>query len=120
MADRVEKPWGYYEDLYRHQDVVLKRITIAPGEQLSYQTHQQRQEFWKVQSGTGKVRTSDADNPLASWRVDTMEPGVTFIIPNGLAHQIINDGETDLVIYETQVGLCDENDIERIEDPYDR
>ena len=46
--DRVDKPWGHYADIFRSDEVVFKKIVISPGEEISYQRHQKRGEFWYI------------------------------------------------------------------------
>ena len=111
--DRVEKPWGFYEDIFRSDEVVFKRIVINPGEEISYQRHSERNEFWYVVEGTGRFRWNNVDK----WKV---RPGFTVEIRKNDAHQIINTGDADLVIYEMQYGKCKEDDIIRMEDKYER
>ena len=109
----VKKPWGEYTDYKRNDDVVFKKITINPGEEISYQLHHKRTEFWYVIEGTGIMRWNNLNN----WKV---RAGFTIEIRKNDAHQIINTGDVDLVIYEMQFGQCSEDDIVRLEDKYDR
>ena len=109
----VKKPWGEYIDYLRNDRVVFKKITIRSGEEISYQIHHKRSEFWYVVEGTGIMRWNNLDN----WKV---RPGFTVEIRKNDAHQIINTGDVDLVIYEMQFGQCSEDDIVRLEDKYDR
>jgi len=46
--------------------------------------------------------------------------GDTCFIDVGDVHRIQNDGEEPLVFIETQMGLCVEDDIIRLEDDYGR
>ena len=57
----VNKPWGQYTDIYRSPSVVFKRIDIAPGEEISYQYHHGRDEFWYVSSGHGVLVIDDEE-----------------------------------------------------------
>ena len=111
--DRVDKPWGYYTDLFRSDEVVFKRIIISPGEEISYQRHQKRGEFWYVTQGTGLFKW----NRVTAWKA---RPGFLAEIRRNDAHQMTNTGEEDMVIYEMQYGKCLEEDIIRIEDKYGR
>ena len=38
------RPWGMYEVLLDSIDCKVKRITVAPGQRLSYQSHKHREE----------------------------------------------------------------------------
>lgn len=122
MSTIVEKPWGHYEDYFRGENVVFKKIVINPGHKISYQKHNLRSEFWYVQSGSGILKFSlSQDSPLENYTVKTVLAGETVEIPQLVAHQLICHGEEPLVVYEMQFGPeISEEDIERIEDPYKR
>jgi len=109
----ILKPWGGYTDIFRSDEVVFKKIVVNPGEEISYQQHHKRSEFWYVAEGEGLFRWNLIDN----WKV---RPGFTIEIKKNDSHQIINTGESDLVIFEMQFGECSETDIVRLEDKYDR
>ena len=50
--DEIEsRPWGMYEVLLDSDECKVKRITVAPGQKLSYQYHHKRQEQWTVIKG---------------------------------------------------------------------
>ena len=77
--------------MLRHPfDVELLRI--EPGQTpYSYHLHSQQWEFYHVISGRGTVRDEDGNTPI--------EPGDAFVFPPGKAHQLINDGSEDLLVY---------------------
>ena len=112
----IEKPWGYYVDIYRPEDkkVVFKQIVVDPGEQLSMQYHEGRTEFWYVTSGKGLITT---DNPASSLYV---KEGDYIVIKPLERHMVENIGEEPLEIFEMQTGTCEEHDIVRLSDKYGR
>jgi len=112
MGETVSKPWGSYQDIFRSDEVVFKRITVSPDEEISYQQHHKRSEFWYVTEGVGIFRYNNT-----KWKVS---PGFKIEVRKNDAHQIINTGDEDIVIFEMQYGTCREEDIVRIEDKYGR
>jgi uncharacterized cupin superfamily protein len=56
-----------------------------------YHSHSAQWEFYHVISGTGKVRHEGGKEEI--------NPGDAFLFKPGEAHQMINDGEEDLVFY---------------------
>ena len=110
--NRVNKPWGHYTDIFRSDEVVFKNITVRPGEEISYQLHSKRCEFWYVLQGTGFFRWNNSKYKV--------KPGFTIEIRRNDTHQIINTGEEDMIVYEMQYGKCEEDDIIRMEDKYER
>lgn len=108
----VSKPWGQYADIYRSSSVVFKKIDISPGEEISYQYHSSRQEFWYVSSGQGFITVEGN-----GFEVRT---GDCFHIRVGERHGIENNGDLQLTIFEMQCGDCREDDIVRLTDKYNR
>jgi len=111
MQNKVEKPWGWYKDLERHHNLVIKKLHVNPGQKISLQKHFERDEFWYVLSGIGKVQIDNVHR-LAS-------EGETFSIGRGQTHRL--EAHADgITILEVQRGKCSEDDIIRLEDDYDR
>ena len=77
--------------LQRHPfDVEIARI--APGQKpYPFHAHSAQWEFYHVISGRGTVRHDDG--------VTAIEAGDAFLFKPGEAHQLINDGSEDLVLY---------------------
>lgn len=109
---QVDKPWGHYSDIVRTEDYVLKMISVKPKERLSLQRHTYRAEFWVVMEGRPLVEIGNEVKRLR--HLDTVK------IDTYQEHRLINDTNRFVVILELQYGACDENDITRLEDDYDR
>jgi len=114
MKDPVNKPWGYYVDYFRSDSVVFKKIVVFPNEKLSYQYHNDRNEFWYIESGAGLL-TVDGDETF-------MRPGASILIRSGEKHTVecVGKDGAELIIYEMQIGRPSEDDIVRLEDKYGR
>ena len=61
---KVDKPWGYYEDYFRGDKAVFKKIVINPDEAISYQLHRGRDEFWYIASGSAALVIEDETNDI--------------------------------------------------------
>jgi mannose-6-phosphate isomerase len=108
-----DRPWGCYDILDAGEGYQVKRITVGPGQRLSYQRHAYRTEHWYIVSGHGIVTLDDQDTPV--------HPGDTVDIAIGAAHRAANPGSHDLVFVEIQTGsYFGEDDIQRLHDDYDR
>ncbi len=58
--DIVEnRPWGMYEILLDSPECKVKRITVDPGQKLSYQYHYKRQKPWTVVKGNLTIVLDD-------------------------------------------------------------
>ncbi len=91
----------------------MRRVTVDPGQRLSYQRHRFREERWIFVEGNGLVILEGKRMPV--------ERGDYVSIPKGALHRVENTGKSPLVFIEVQIGeRLDEEDIERIEDDYGR
>ena len=117
FIDADNRPWGRWEEYLNEPGYRVKRIVVFPGKRLSLQRHAHRMEHWVVVQGGGVFTLDGAERRVA--------PGDALEIPLGGVHRIHNDatgtGAADhLVIVETQMGLCIEDDIERLDDDFGR
>ena len=87
---RVTTRWGTYDVLLDMPQLKVKLLTIAPGKQLSLQRHELRSEFFFMPNGEVRMNL----------------PGVW--------HAPTAPADSELVILEVQIGVSEENDIERI------
>ncbi len=110
--DADDRPWGRWEEVLNEPGYRVKRISVSPGGRLSLQKHRLRSEHWVIAAGQGRF-TLDGETR-------TVREGDAVFIPVGGVHRIENDAPTPLVIIETQLGRCEEDDIVRLEDDYGR
>lgn len=111
------RPWG--QEVWLTQEgtspSMVKVITVQPGEQLSLQYHDRRDESWFVVSGTGAAEVNGVRSPLT--------PGMTVFVGRTTTHRIFGPAATStapLVFVECAYGDFDESDIVRLEDKYGR
>ena len=107
-----DRPWGAFEQLSLNQRSTVKIITVEPGSRLSLQRHEHRSEFWQLLDGPMDIEVG-AD----SW---TAQSGEHIWVPAGSTHRMGNSGQRSARVLEIALGDFDEEDIERLEDDYDR
>jgi len=113
MILKNKRPWGYFEVLSDAPDHKVKRIVVEPGGILSLQRHKLRMEHWFVVSGKGIASVDGKDY--------SVQNGSAIDIPSKKTHRLENPSAENLVIIEVQTGkYFGEDDIERLEDKYDR
>ena len=105
------RPWGQFERFTLNEKSTVKIITVNAGEEFSLQTHQGRDEFWRVLSGYGVVVVGETSEDAS--------PGDEFFIPRGSKHRA-EGGEEGLVLLEIAFGDFEESDVVRLEDKYGR
>ena len=109
----TERPWGTYRRVDVGHRYQVKRLSIAPGAQLSLQHHHHRSEYWIVVTGCAEV-TIDGVMCL-------FNEGDSVFIPCGAVHRCANPGKIPVVMIEVQIGTyTGEDDIVRLEDVYGR
>ena len=106
-----KRPWGSFEQFCANEKCTVKIINVNPDEELSLQYHENRDEFWKILSGSAKIIIGEKETNATE--------GGEFFIPKGMKHRIIT-GNSHAKILEISFGDFDENDIVRIEDRYKR
>ena len=107
------RPWGKFENLLDESYCKVKRITVNPGASLSLQYHYKRSEHWVIVEGEATITIGDKDYTKTS--------GESVYIPVQEKHCLKNLTSKPIIIIETQVGTYfGEDDIVRLDDPYDR
>jgi mannose-6-phosphate isomerase len=107
------RPWGTFTVLDDDDECKVKRITVDPGQRISYQRHEHRSEHWVIVAGEALVTLDGADHRLGA--------GQSIDIPRGAAHRVTNTEATELAFVEVQLGdYFGEDDIIRLSDDYGR
>ena len=112
MEQFENRPWGHFEVLSEGTNHMVNRVIVKSGKRVSYHYHNKRSEYWIVVQGSGNF-ILDATNRKVS-------VGDVLYIEPGSYHRIHNTGIEDLIVIETQLGVCDESDIVRIDDDFNR
>ena len=112
-GDHDTRPWGTWEVLDAGEGFCVKRICVTPGNILSLQSHNFRNEHWIIVVGNAMVTLGDEKF--------SKKAGENVFIPVKVKHRIQNDSQEMLEFIEVQTGEnLDENDIIRYEDSYGR
>lgn len=106
-----ERPWGFFRRFTNNIVSTVKIIVVRPNEELSLQSHNKREEFWRVLKGKGIFDVGGEKH--------NVEVGNEEYIPVQTKHKIIA-GDEGLEVLEISLGDFDENDIVRYEDKYGR
>lgn len=112
MLDFDNRPWGRWEEYLFEPSYRVKRIIVHPGKRLSLQFHELRSEVWVIVQGRALVTVGE--------RTYEAGTGEVVRIERDELHRVENLTIGPLVIIETQLGVCVEDDIIRIEDDFGR
>ncbi len=112
-GESAERPWGAWRVFAVYPHSILKQIVVNPGGRLSLQRHQHRVEHWIVAQGVATVEIDGVTRQVVE--------GEAVNLPRGCCHRLSNEAEEQLVVIELQQGdILSEDDIERIDDDYNR
>jgi len=105
------RDWGTWSVLKEYPNVKVKELVVKPGQSLSMQRHQHREELWFVSEGTATVGTINSSSDYEEFLVEKLH---TTTIKKKQWHQLQNKQNEMLRVVEIQYGdLCEEDDIER-------
>ncbi len=90
----AEKSWGSYRVLDVEDNSMTVLVTLNPGHQMNYHSHDYRDEVWTVVSGKGKTVVDGMEQYVKAGDVITMQAGCK--------HTVIADSELKLI--EVQIG----------------
>ena len=77
--------------LYTGKNSQLVLMTLKPGEEIGEEVHKDTDQFFRVDSGKGKV--------VINGKSHDIDDGFAIIIPQGAKHNVINTGKKPLKVY---------------------
>lgn len=108
-----QRPWGSYTILNDSKNYKIKKLVINPGQSISLQSHNLRNEHWVVLSGVATI--------VLNQDVLVKQKDESIYIPRKSKHKLINDTNEIVEIIEIQTGdYFGEDDIFRYSDNYGR
>lgn len=94
-CDDIEKVTLENEDfrrvLYTGKHLQLVLMTLQPGEEIGEEVHEDRDQFFRIEEGSGEVRIDGAANKV--------EDDFAVIVPAGARHNVVNTGSEPLRLY---------------------
>ena len=77
----------YRRVLFTGRNTQLVLMTLRPGEEIGRETHEEHDQFIRVESGTGSV--------ILNGEKHRLEDGVAVVIPAGTEHNVVNTSKDD-------------------------
>lgn len=72
----------YRRVLFTGPNTQLVLMTLMPGEEIGLETHEEHDQFIRIEAGTGVVRLNEEEHELSD--------GVSVVIPAGTRHNVVN------------------------------
>ncbi len=93
--DNIEKLTQENENfrkvLYTGEKSQLVLMSLLPGEDIGEEVHDENDQFFRFESGTGKVVINETEYEVAD--------GDAVIVPRGARHNVMNTGADRLKLY---------------------
>jgi mannose-6-phosphate isomerase-like protein (cupin superfamily) len=77
----------YRRVLFTGQHLQLVLMTLGPGEEIGKETHEEHDQFIRVEAGDGVVTLNAERHPLSD--------GVAVVIPAGVEHNVVNTSSSE-------------------------
>lgn len=77
--------------LYTGQHLQLVLMTLKPGEEIGEEVHEDRDQFFRIEEGSGEVRIDGVANKVSD--------DFAVIVPAGARHNVVNTGDEPLKLY---------------------
>lgn len=77
--------------LYTGQNIQLVLMTLQPGEEIGEEVHDDRDQFFRIEEGTGEIHIDGVRNRV--------EDDFAAIVPAGALHNVVNTGDRPLRLY---------------------
>ena len=94
-CDNIDKRTVENEDfrrvLYTGHNLQLVLMTLPPGCDIGEEVHEGRDQFFRIEEGSGIVRIDGVDKRVAD--------DFAVIVPAGARHNVINDSSAPLRLY---------------------
>jgi mannose-6-phosphate isomerase-like protein (cupin superfamily) len=77
--------------VYTGKNTQLVLMSLKAGEEIGEEVHKDTDQFFRVDSGSGKV--------IINGKETKIKDGSAVVVPQGAKHNVINDGDEDLKLY---------------------
>ena len=77
--------------LYTGHNIQLVLMTLRPGEEIGEEVHDDRDQFFRVEEGSGEVWIDGVRTPI--------KDDDAIIVPQGAKHNVVNTGSAPLKLY---------------------
>ena len=95
FCDDIEKLTEENQDfrrvLYTGKNLQLVLMTLQPGEEIGEEVHADRDQFFRIEEGSGVVDIDGVENAV--------EDDIAVIVPAGARHNVRNTGDEPLQLY---------------------
>ena len=77
----------YRRVLFTGPNLQLVLMTLQPGEEIGLETHDEHDQFIRIEAGEGVARLNDEEHELSD--------GISIVIPAGTRHNVVNTSKSE-------------------------
>lgn len=87
----TEQNDNFRQVLYTGHNLQLVLMTLQPGDEIGEEVHDDRDQFFRIEEGSGEIWIDGKANKVKS------DDGI--IVPQGASHNVVNTGKEPLRLY---------------------
>jgi mannose-6-phosphate isomerase-like protein (cupin superfamily) len=91
IEDLTTRNGDFRRVLYTGKYLQLVLMTLAPGEEIGEEVHEDHDQFFRIEEGEGEVLIDGKRHPI--------EDDDAVVVPAGARHNVVNTGRTPLKLY---------------------
>ena len=91
IEHRTKENSDFRRVLYTGKHLQLVLMSLQPGEEIGEEVHEDRDQFFRVETGKGEVTIDGARSKL--------DDDMAIVVPAGARHNVRNTGEKPLKLY---------------------
>ncbi len=92
--------------LYTGEESQLVLMSLLPGEDIGMEIHDENDQFFRFESGNGKVFINETEYDVAD--------GDSVVVPKGAKHNVVNVGTDKLKLYTIYSPAHHKDGVERV------
>ncbi len=83
--------------LFTGEHTQLTVMRLAPGEEIGWESHHDRDQFLRLEQGRARVEFGKTEDAVDE--THEVEDDWAFIVPAGVWHNVVNTGADDVKLY---------------------
>lgn len=83
--------------VYTGEHTQLTVMSLAPGEEIGWESHNDRDQFLRLERGRARVEFGSSEDGVDESH--EVEDDWAFIVPAGVWHNVVNIGNEDVKLY---------------------
>lgn len=87
---------NYRTTIWTGKNLQLTVMSIAPGNDIGLEIHNDNDQFLRLEQGTAEVKMGVDKENMQTWQASSTD---AIFVPAGTWHNVVNTGQEDLKVY---------------------